>query len=45
LKAGSPPYFESVVVRLLVAMGYGGVAGHGTVTGKSGDPGIDGVIK
>ena len=28
-----------------MAMGYGGVAGHGTVTGKSGDGGIDGVIK
>jgi restriction system protein len=45
LKVCSPPFFESVVVRLLVAMGYGGVAGHGTVTGKSGDGGIDGVIK
>ena len=28
-----------------MAMGYGGVAGQGTVTGKSGDGGIDGVIK
>ena len=45
LKTCSPPFFESVVVRLLMAMGYGGVAGHGTVTGKSGDGGIDGVIK
>jgi restriction system protein len=45
LKACSPSFFESVVVRLLVAMGYGGVAGHGTVTGKAGDGGIDGVIK
>ncbi len=45
LKDCSPPFFESVVVRLLVAMGYGGVAGQGTVTGKSGDGGIDGVIK
>ena len=45
LKACSPPFFESVVVRLLMAMGYGGVAGQGTVTGKSGDGGIDGVIK
>jgi restriction system protein len=45
LKACSPAFFESVVVRLLMAMGYGGVAGHGTVTGKSGDGGIDGVIK
>jgi restriction system protein len=45
LKDCSPPFFESVVVRLLMAMGYGGVAGQGTVTGKSGDGGIDGVIK
>jgi restriction system protein len=45
LRACSPSFFESVVVRLLMAMGYGGVAGHGTVTGKSGDGGIDGVIK
>ncbi len=45
LLACSPAFFESVVVRLLMAMGYGGVAGHGTVTGRSGDGGIDGVIK
>jgi restriction system protein len=45
LKTCSPAFFESVVVRLLMAMGYGGVAGQGTVTGKSGDGGIDGVIK
>ncbi|WP_435011396.1 restriction endonuclease [Tundrisphaera lichenicola] len=45
LKSCSPGFFESVVVRLLMAMGYGGIAGHGTVTGRSGDGGIDGVIK
>ena len=45
LKVCSPTFFEGVVVRLLVAMGYGGVAGQGTVTGKSGDGGIDGVIR
>lgn len=45
LRACSPSFFESVVVRLLMAMGYGGVTGHGSVTGKSGDGGIDGVIK
>ena len=44
LKQCSPAFFESVVVRLLIAMGYGGVAGHGSVTGKSGDAGIDGII-
>jgi len=45
LKACSPTFFESVVVKLLMAMGYGGIAGEGTVTGRSGDGGIDGVIK
>ncbi len=45
LKKSSPPFFEEVVVRLLRAMGYGGEMGDGTVTGKSGDGGIDGVIR
>jgi restriction system protein len=38
--------FERVVVDLLVAMGYGGsVEDAGSVVGKSGDGGIDGIIK
>src|SRR5262249_8155174 len=45
LKACAPGFFEEVVVRLLRAMGYGGVTGEATVTGKPGDGGIDGVIK
>jgi restriction system protein len=45
LQSCSPPFFEMIVVRLLMAMGYGGVAGHGLTTGRSGDGGIDGVIK
>jgi restriction system protein len=45
LKACSPGFFEHVVVKLLMAMGYGGVSGHGSVTGRSGDGGIDGVIR
>ena len=45
LKTCSPGFFEHVVVRLLRAMGYGGVAGDASVTGKSGDGGIDGIIK
>jgi restriction system protein len=45
LKACSPGFFEKAVVRLLLAMGYGGVAGEGLVTGKAGDGGIDGVLK
>ncbi len=40
----SPFFFERVVLRLLQAMGYGGLAGHGQVTSKSADGGIDGVI-
>ena len=45
LKTCSPAFFEQVVVRLLRAMGYGGVTGDASVTGKSGDGGIDGIIK
>jgi len=43
---GTPAGFEQIVVDLLVAMGYGGsVEDAGKVVGKSGDGGIDGVIK
>jgi len=46
LKATTPPFFEKLVVRLLVAMGYGGSeADAGQAVGKSGDGGVDGVIK
>jgi restriction system protein len=45
LRSCSPGFFEKAVVKLLLAMGYGGVAGDGLVTGGSGDGGIDGVIK
>ena len=46
VKAGSPAFFERVVVELLVAMGYGGSRKDaGQTLGKSGDGGIDGVIK
>lgn len=42
----SPEFFESLVVKLLESMGYGGsVENAGTVVGKSGDEGIDGIIK
>jgi restriction system protein len=38
--------FEKVVVDLIVAMGYGGsLEDAGSVVGKSGDGGSDGVIK
>jgi restriction system protein len=46
LKAGSPEFFERVVVQLLVAMGYGGsLRDAGKAIGRSGDEGIDGIIK
>lgn len=46
LQAISPTRFEQLVVELLVAMGYGGASGEaGQVIGKTGDDGIDGVIK
>lgn len=46
IKNGTPSAFERVVVDLLVAMGYGGsVEDAGKVVGKSGDGGIDGIIK
>jgi restriction system protein len=46
IKNGTPGAFERIVVDLLVAMGYGGsVDDAGKVVGKSGDGGIDGIIK
>jgi restriction system protein len=46
IKNGTPAAFEQIVVDLLVAMGYGGsVEDAGRVVGKSGDGGIDGIIK
>ncbi len=46
LLKGSPEFFENVVVELLVAMGYGGSRQDaGERIGKSGDGGIDGIIK
>jgi restriction system protein len=45
-KKCSPKFFEQLVVQLMVKLGYGGsFRDAGTVTGKSGDMGIDGVIK
>ena len=46
VKAASPGFFERLVVDLLVAMGYGGSRiDAGEAVGKSGDEGIDGIIK
>ena len=46
VRQAPPRFLEQVVVNLLIAMGYGGGdADRGTVTGQSGDGGIDGTIK
>jgi len=46
LKKSSPSFFERVVVELLVKMGYGGSrTDAGKAIGKTGDGGIDGIIK
>ena len=42
----TPAFFEKLVVELLVKMGYGGSRSEaGKTIGKSGDGGIDGIIK
>jgi restriction system protein len=46
IKVSSPAFFERLVIDLLVAMGYGGSRRDaGRAMGKSGDGGIDGMIK
>lgn len=44
LQSKDPTFFEAAVVKLLVAMGYGGADGTAKVTQQSNDGGIDGVI-
>ena len=44
--SASPEFFERLVVSLLVSMGYGGsFKDAGQAVGRSGDGGIDGIIK
>lgn len=47
IKANSPAFFEKLVVDLMVSMGYGGSKSDASnsIVGKSGDEGIDGIIK
>jgi restriction system protein len=46
IKQCPPAFFERLVIQLLVAMGYGGsVSDAGKAVGRSGDGGIDGIIK
>lgn len=44
LRASEPAFFEEAVVRLLLAMGYGGAEQRGMRIGGTGDGGVDGVI-
>jgi restriction system protein len=46
VKSTAPAFFERLVIDLLVAMGYGGTRQDaGRAIGRSGDGGIDGIIK
>ena len=46
IRKSSPAFFEQLVVDLIVAMGYGGSRQDaGRAIGRSGDGGIDGIIK
>jgi restriction system protein len=46
LKKSDPNLFEKIVIEVLVKMGYGGsLRDAGKAIGKSGDEGIDGIIK
>jgi len=46
LKSVHPSFFERIVVELLVKIGYSGsIQDAGKAIGKSGDEGIDGIIK
>jgi len=46
VKRSSPDFFERIVLQLLLAMGYGGsLADAGQQLGRTGDDGVDGVIK
>ncbi|AKV55316.1 Mrr restriction system protein [Bifidobacterium actinocoloniiforme DSM 22766] len=44
IQSREPAFFEYVVMDLLIAMGYGGTHGKGTVTRLTNDGGIDGII-
>lgn len=45
IQNNNPEFFESLVVDLMIAMGYGGSRSDaGRAIGKSGDEGIDGII-
>ena len=45
IKDNSPEFFEQLVLDVLVALGYGGSRADAETVGRSGDGGIDGIIK
>lgn len=45
VRSASPAFFEQLVVDLLLKLGYGGALGEGETLGRSGDGGVDGVIR
>lgn len=45
IRDNTPAFFEELVIDLLVAMGYGGSREDAQAVGRSGDGGIDGIIK
>ncbi len=45
IKSKKPAFFEELVIDLLVAMGYGGSREDAEAVERSGDGGIDGIIK
>ena len=45
IKDNTPAFFEELVIDLLVKMGYGGSREDAQAVGRSGDGGIDGIIK
>ncbi len=46
IRAATPAFFERLVVDLLVKMGYGGsLKDAGQAVGRTGDDGVDGIIK
>lgn len=44
LRKSDPSFFEDAVVKVLLAMGYGGTEKQGKTIGGTGDGGVDGVI-
>ncbi len=44
LRNSDPAFFENAVVKVLLAMGYGGAEQRGKTIGGTGDGGVDGVI-